>query len=288
MKNLSELVFDKPGRKVDLERVSADPPRGATKEKAAKRLAELGAEMFRLQDAMYGAKAQSVLVVLQGRDGAGKDGAIKHVVGFLNPRGVSVTSFGVPTTEEREHDFLWRVHRHAPRRGEFAIFNRSHYEDVLVVRVHGLAPRSIWKERYGHIADFEELLAEHGTIVLKYFLHIGKDEQEGRLLERERDPSTAWKLNPNDWKEREHWDDYTQAYEDAISKTAAPHAPWTVVPANSKWYRNLVIAESITAALRDHEKHWKARLQEMGRAGRAGLEAWRAQATPPDSPTKRR
>src|SRR5688572_29592211 len=166
--------------------------------------------MFELQDAMWGAKVNSVLVVLQGRDTAGKDGAIKHVAGFLNPRGVNVVSFGAPTAEEREHDFLWRVHRHAPRLGEFAIFNRSHYEDVLVVRVRGLAPNSVWQERYGHIADFEEMLAEHGTIVLKYFLHISRKEQKERLLEREEAPETAWKLNPNDWVERDYWDDYTE------------------------------------------------------------------------------
>jgi PPK2 family polyphosphate:nucleotide phosphotransferase len=199
------------------------------------------------------------------------------VVGQLNPRGVAVTSFGVPTLEERQHDFLWRVHRHAPRLGEFAIFNRSHYEDVLVVRVHDLAPKKLWRERYGHIADFEELLAEHGTIVLKYFLHIGKSEQKERLLEREADPKTAWKLNPNDWKERDYWDDYTRAYEDAISKTAAPHAPWPVVPANAKWYRNLVIAESIVEALRGRRKPWERKLAEMGKAGRAGLDAYRAE-----------
>jgi PPK2 family polyphosphate:nucleotide phosphotransferase len=272
------MVFDKPGRKVKLGDIAAQPPKGASKEKAARRLAALGDEMFRLQDAMFGAKTQAVLVVLQGRDSAGKDGAIKHVAGLLNPRGVAVTSFGVPTTEERQHDFLWRVHRHAPRLGEFAIFNRSHYEDVLVVRVNELAPKKLWKERYGHIADFEELLAEHGTIVLKYFLHISREEQEERLLEREKDPVTAWKLNPNDWKERDHWDDYTRAYEEAISRTAAPHAPWTVVPADAKWYRNLVIAESITAALRAHAKHWEGTLEAMGKQGRAALEAYRAGA----------
>jgi PPK2 family polyphosphate:nucleotide phosphotransferase len=230
---------------------------------------------------MVGSRARSVLVVLQGRDGAGKDGAIKNVVGFLNPRGVNVVSFGVPTEEERQHDFLWRVHRHAPRQGEFAIFNRSHYEDVLVVRVHDLAPRSLWKERYGHIVDFEELLAEHGTLVLKYFLHITKKEQEKRLLEREAKAETAWKLNPNDWKEREFWDEYTEAYEDAISKTAAKHAPWTVVPANAKWYRNLVIAESICEALRAHRKDWKRKLVEMGAAARLELERYRGEVAKP-------
>jgi PPK2 family polyphosphate:nucleotide phosphotransferase len=271
-------VYEKTGRKVSLDDISADPPKGMTKERAQKRFAELGEELFALQDAMFGAKVNGVMVVLQGRDGAGKDGAIKHVVGHLNPRGVSVTSYGVPTAEEREHDFLWRVHRNAPRLGEFAIFNRSHYEDVLVVRVHDLAPKKLWKERYGHIADFEELLAEHGTIVLKYFLHIGKDEQEERLLERERDPETAWKLNPNDWKERDYWDEYTRAYEEAISKTAAPHAPWVIVPANAKWYRNLVIAESIVEALRPHRKAWLRKLEEMGRAGREELDAYRAKS----------
>jgi polyphosphate kinase 2 (PPK2 family) len=169
------------------------------------------------------------------------------------------------------------VHRHAPRLGEFSIFNRSHYEDVLVVRVHDLAPKATWQERFGHIRDFEELLAEHGTIVLKYFLHITKKEQEERLLEREASPETAWKLNPNDWQERDHWDEYTEAYEDAISKTAGKHAPWTVVPANAKWYRNLVIAESIVDALRKRRKDWVETLEAMGKAGREELEAYRAQ-----------
>jgi PPK2 family polyphosphate:nucleotide phosphotransferase len=274
---LRKDVFDRPGAKVRLERISPDPPRGITKEKARSRFVELGEELFALQDAMWGAKLSSALVVLQGRDSAGKDGAIKHVAGCLNPRGVSVVSFGVPTAEEREHDFLWRVHRHAPRLGEFAIFNRSHYEDVLVVRVHDLAPRKLWTERYAHIADFEELLAEHGTIVLKYFLHISKKEQKERLLQRERDPRTAWKLNVNDWKERDYWDDYTEAYEDAISKTAAPHAPWTVVPANAKWYRNLVIAESIVDALRKHRPAWKKALDEVGRKRRTELAASRTE-----------
>jgi PPK2 family polyphosphate:nucleotide phosphotransferase len=278
---MAKTVFDQPGEKVRLERISADPPRGVTKEKARERFAKLSEEMFVLQDALWGAKVNSVLLVLQGRDSAGKDGAIKHVAGCLNPRGINVVSFGVPTPEERAHDFLWRVHRHAPRLGEFAIFNRSHYEDVLVVRVHDLVPKKLWKQRYGHIADFEELLAEHGTIVLKYFLHITKKEQKARLLEREADREAAWKLNANDWKERDYWDDYTEAYEDAISKTAAGHAPWIVVPANKKWYRNLVIAESIFDALREHRKGWQAKLEQMSSERRAALEAYRAQRGKP-------
>jgi PPK2 family polyphosphate:nucleotide phosphotransferase len=274
---VSRIVFDEPGRKVRLDDLSGDPPLGMTREKAEKRFASLGKALFDLQDAMFGAKVHGVLVVLQGRDGAGKDGTIKHVVGCLNPRGVSIASFGVPTEEERQHDFLWRVHRHAPRLGEFSIFNRSHYEDVLVVRVHDLAPKKLWQARFEHIRDFERLLAEHGTIVLKYFLHITRREQKERLLEREADPEAAWKLNANDWKERDYWDDYTRAYEDAIAKTAARHAPWIVVPANKKWYRNLVIAESIFDALRDHRKGWEAKLEEMSKARRAALAAYRAQ-----------
>jgi len=258
---MSATRFDEPGRKVRLADIPTDPPKKTTKEDANARFGKLNAELFELQELMWGAKTHSVLVVLQGRDAAGKDGAIKHVVGALNPRGVLVTSFGVPTAEERQHDFLWRIHRHAPRAGEFAIFNRSHYEDVLVVRVHDLLPKSIWKERFDHINDFEELLSEHGTIVLKFFLHISKEEQEERLLEREKDPSTAWKLNVNDWKERERWDEYTSAYEDAISRCAARAAPWTIVPADSKWYRNL--------------EEWLAALDREGKDGQRELEEYR-------------
>jgi PPK2 family polyphosphate:nucleotide phosphotransferase len=272
---MPDTVFQVPGKKARLAAIPADPPEGMTKDKAGARFDALGEELFDLQEAMFGAKLNSVLVVLQGRDGAGKDGTIKHVVGCLNPRGVAVNSFGVPTEEERGHDFLWRVHRHAPRLGEFAIFNRSHYEDVLVVRVHNLAPKALWQARFQHIADFEQLLAEHGTIVLKYFLHITREEQEERLLEREKDPQAAWKLNPRDWQERDHWDAYTEAYEEAIAKTSAAHAPWTVVPANKKWYRNLVVAESIVKALRGQRKGWDRKLDEMGKAGRAQIAAYR-------------
>ena len=278
---MPKTVFDKPGRKVRLDDISAEPPKGMTREKAEQRFESLGQELFNLQDAMFGAKVNSVMVVLQGRDGAGKDGTIKHVAGCLNPRGVIVTSFGVPTTEERHHDFLWRVHRHAPRLGEFSIFNRSHYEDVLVVRVHGLVPKKLWKARFDHIVDFEKLLSEHGTIVLKYFLHITKKEQKQRLLDREQDPEAAWKLNPNDWKERERWNEYTAAYEDAISKTAVKEAPWVIVPANAKWYRNLVVAESIVETLKEYQNDWVRKLDEMGRTGRAELDAYRRQSRSP-------
>ena len=273
---MARTEFRKRGERISLDRIPTEPPKGISKSKARERFEALGEELFELQDALWGAKVNSVMVVLQGRDTAGKDGAIKHVAGYLNPRGVQVVSFGVPSAEERQHDFLWRVHRHAPRLGEFAIFNRSHYEDVLVVRVHELAPPDIWKQRSAHIEAFERLLAAEGTIVLKYFLHISRKEQKERLLEREQDVHAAWKLSANDWRERDRWDDYTAAYEDAISTTAAPHAPWIVVPADAKWYRNLVIAESIVETLREYRKPWERRLEEMGRDARAQIADYRA------------
>jgi len=263
-------------RKVKLAAISEEPPPDLSKGEAKDRFHALNDELFDLQDLMWGARTHSVLMILQGRDAAGKDGAVKHVVGALNPRGVLVTSFGVPTQEEREHDFLWRVHRHTPRLGEFAIFNRSHYEDVLVVRVKGLVPARVWKERYALIDAFERTLAAANCIVLKYFLHITRDEQKERLLEREKDPNNAWKLNVEDWKEREMWDDFTEAYEDAIGKCASRDAPWIVVPANAKWYRNLVIAESLAAALRPHRKEWRETLDQEGKIGRRDIKEWRA------------
>jgi len=273
---MAKTEFTRRGDRVRLEDIPTGPPKGMTKEKAQRRFEALGRELFELQDSLWGARQSSVMLVLQGRDTAGKDGAIKHVVGCLNPRGVNVVSFGAPTAEEREHDFLWRVHRHAPRLGEFSIFNRSHYEDVLAARVHRLVPKKLWKARYGHIADFEELLAEHGCIVLKFFLHISRREQKKRLLEREQNPHTAWKLNPRDWEDRKLWDDYTKAYEDVLPKTAAAHAPWIVVPSDAKWYRNLAVAEAVAAALRAHARDWDAKLAQMGREGRAAIRAYRA------------
>lgn len=268
-------VFDKPKTKLKLSTFAEKPPKRLTQEGVQAEFEKLGQELFDLQDLLWGARQHGVLVILQGRDTAGKDGAIKHVVGCLNPRGVHVTSFGVPTQEELEHDFLWRIHRHTPRKGEFAIFNRSHYEDVLVTRVHELVPKSLWKARYQHINDFEALLSEHGTIVLKFFLHISRGEQKKRLLKREEDPRTAWKLSAGDWEDRELWDDYTDAYEEAISRTSTKHAPWIIVPSDAKWYRNLVIARALADALRPHRKAWQKHLDEEGSRQRAELEAWR-------------
>lgn len=261
---------------VRLSKISTKPPSKLEREAAEARFAERGAELFELQQLMYGAGTHSVLLVLQGRDCAGKDGTIKHVAGHLNPRGLGVYSFGVPSAEERGHDFLWRVHPHAPASGDISIFNRSHYEDVLVVRVHDLIPAKRWKRRYDAINAFEELLVDHGTLVVKVFLHISSAEQEERLLEREQESVKAFKINPNDWHERDFWRQYTSAYEDAFARCSSKDAPWYVVPADKKWFRNLCVAEILLETLKPHRKRWERTLEEMGEERRGELAAFRA------------
>lgn len=262
---------------VDLSKIECDPPHEVDRLSIDQKTDKLGEELAELQDLMWGARTRSVMIVLQGRDTAGKDGAIKKVVGFLNPRGVGVTSFGVPSTVEREHDYLWRVHEVAPRKGEVAVYNRSHYEDVLVVRVHNLVPEKRWQKRYRHIRDWEQLLVDEGTIVVKYFLHISKEEQKKRLLEREADPTKAWKLNRGDWEERELWKEYTAAYEDALGKTASRQAPWIVVPANAKWYRNYLVTKGLVEALRPYRDEFEATLDERAVEKKAQLEEYKRQ-----------
>ncbi len=266
---------DTPGEKVQLNKLSTRPPRTLERKEAEARFALLSQELFELQELMFAAGTHSLLIVLQGRDSAGKDGTIKRVLGALNPRGVAVASFGVPTPVELDHDFLWRIHRHTPGRGEVAIFNRSHYEDVLVVRVHGLAPAPQWRARYGQINDFEQILSAHGTVVLKFFLHISLKEQAERLLEREEEPEKAWKLNVNDWKERAFWPQYTRAYQDAISRCSSKEAPWFVVPGDKKWFRNLAVAQAICRSLRPLKRGWIRKLERDGEKGRAEVEAFR-------------
>ena len=276
MQDLARATRIPPGSKVDLDAHPPDARLGLRGETTAReRTAKRAKRMADLATMLMAEHKRAVLVVLQGMDASGKDGTVKHCLGGLNPMSVRVAGFKAPNSTELAHDFLWRIHQVLPQRGEIGIFNRSHYEDVLVVRVHELVPKKLWQARFGHITGFEALLAEQGTIVLKYFLHITKKEQKERLLEREKDPATAWKLNPNDWKERDYWDEYTGAYEDAISRTAAKHAPWIVVPANAKWYRNLVIAESIVEALRAHRKGWHRKLKEMAGEAKASLAAYR-------------
>jgi PPK2 family polyphosphate:nucleotide phosphotransferase len=203
-----------------------------------------------LQERLYSEHKKSILIILQGMDTSGKDGTIEHVFEGVNPQGVRVASFKAPTPIELEHDFLWRVHQKAPGKGEIVIFNRSHYEDVLIVRVHELVPEKVWSRRYAFINDFERLLSGEGTIILKFFLHINQDEQERRFLDRLADPAKHWKFNPDDLKERKHWDRYMHAYEDALSMTSTEWAPWYIVPANRKWFRNLVIASVLVDAIK--------------------------------------
>jgi PPK2 family polyphosphate:nucleotide phosphotransferase len=241
----------KPGKSLEIQ--SLDPgdssafPKG--KEAAAERLAELNARLEVLQEQLYAEHRHKVLVVLQGMDTSGKDGVVRAVFEHVNPQGVRVAGFKVPTPEELDHDYLWRIHQQVPAKGEIVIFNRSHYEDVLVVRVHNIFPPEIWRKRYDQINAFERHLAEEGTTILKFFLHIDKAEQKQRLLDRLAEKEKHWKFNPGDIKERALWKDYMGAYEDVLNKTSTDWAPWIVVPSNKKWFRNLAIAESIVDAL---------------------------------------
>lgn len=208
-------------------------------------------EMEALQFLLYADGRQSLLVVLQALDAAGKDGVIRHVFKAMNPQGTRVHGFKQPTPQEAAHDFLWRVHHYVPAEGEVVIFNRSHYEDVLVVRVHNLVPDSVWSERYDMINEFERLLTQNGTKILKFFLHISPDEQLERFKDRLDDPQRHWKISESDYSEREFWTEYTKAYEEALVKTSTLHAPWYVIPSNKKWFRNIAISQIIANTLKD-------------------------------------
>ncbi len=212
-------------------------------------LEELTLRLRELQELLYAQGKHRLLVVLQAMDSGGKDGVIRHVFRSVNPQGVKVTSFKVPSSRERAHDYLWRVHRETPATGEIRIFNRSHYEDVLVVRVHDLVPASVWERRYDHIRDFERMLADEGTTILKFFLHISREEQAERLQSRLDTPHKRWKFSAADLEERKHWDAYQEAFEVALNRTSTERAPWYVIPANSKWYRNLVTARILVETL---------------------------------------
>jgi PPK2 family polyphosphate:nucleotide phosphotransferase len=242
----------RPGSHVDLSEwdpndKSAFPVK---KKEGRKQLLELNQRLEELQELLYAGHKHKVLIVLQAMDTGGKDGVIRHVFDGANPQGVRVAGFKKPTPIELDHDYLWRVHDQVPGRGEMVIFNRSHYEDVLVVRVHSLVPEKVWSKRYDHINDFERTLVDEGTTILKFFLHIDLDEQKERLQARLDEPTKHWKFNPADLEERKLWPEYMQAYEDAISKTSTAWAPWTIVPANRKWYRNLVVGTVIVEALK--------------------------------------
>lgn len=242
----------KPGKLIDLKDWDPNDSGDDKNDKSdgKNRLTELNKELEELQELLFAEHKHKVLVVLQGMDTSGKDGVIRHVFEGVNPQGVRVASFKVPTPEELDHDYLWRVHKQVPGKGEIVIFNRSHYEDVLVVRIHGLVPEGVWKRRYDQIRDFERMLSEEGTIILKFYLHIDLKEQKERLQARLDDPTKQWKFNIGDLKERARWDEYAAAYEDVLNKTSTDYAPWYIVPANKKWYRNLVIAEILVDALK--------------------------------------
>ncbi len=252
---------------------TADP--GLTREEGEKKHVQAVKELIELQELLYAARQKSVLIVLQGRDTSGKDGAIRHVTGPLNSQSCEVASFKIPTEEELAHDFLWRIHSQTPLAGHIKIFNRSHYEDVLVVRVHKLVSEKTWRARYEHINNFERLLVDSGVIVLKFYLHISKEEQEERLRAREKDPTKFWKLSVNDWKEREFWDDYTAAYEEAINLCSSKQAPWIIVPADKKWFRNMVISQVLRDALLPYKDSWLKELKKMGTEQLKVIKAYR-------------
>jgi len=246
------------GAKVDLDHYDPDDtslcPDG--KKATAEDNSKVEEKLRDLQELLFAEHKRSVLVVLQGMDTSGKDGTVRHVMSGFNPAGVSVHSFKKPTEDELSHDFLWRIHAKTPASGEIAVFNRSHYEDVVVVRVHDLVPRKVWSKRYDQINDFERMLSESGTLVLKFFLHISKDEQRKRLQSRIDDPKKRWKFQHGDLAERKLWHEYREAYEDALSKTSTEWAPWWVIPANAKWYRNYLVGTIIANALEKCDMHY--------------------------------
>jgi PPK2 family polyphosphate:nucleotide phosphotransferase len=248
--NYSEVVQVKPGSKVRLEKIDPNYTAEHTEKKSAeKQVKKLDRKLRELQYLLYAENKRSLLICLQALDAAGKDGTINHVLGSMNPQGARVHGFKAPTKEEAEHDFLWRIERQVPKKGEVVIFNRSQYEDVLVVRVHKLVPEEVWKARYELINDFETNLYENGTHILKFFLHISPEEQLLRFRQRLDDPARLWKISENDYTERELWDDYISAYEEAIGKTSTKHAPWFIIPANNKWFRNLAVARIVVETL---------------------------------------
>ncbi len=238
-----------PDTPVTLSRFDSAETAGHDEEEAEDLLKGLNRRLEKLQELLYAEGEHKMLVVLQAMDTGGKDGVIRHVFDGVNPQGVKVASFGRPTEEDLAHDYLWRVHRHTPGRGRITIFNRSHYEDVLVVRVHGLVPPEVWSRRYRHINEWERLLAEEGTTIRKFYLHISPEEQAERLQARLDDPAKRWKFRLGDLDERDRWADYMAAYEAVLSQTSTPWAPWYVVPADHKWYRNLVVAGVLVQTL---------------------------------------
>ncbi|MDP0499276.1 MAG: polyphosphate kinase 2 family protein [Verrucomicrobiota bacterium JB022] len=228
------------------------------KEAGVAYLHQLSSDLAELQRRLHAAKQHKLLIILQGMDTSGKGGTVRHVFRMVNPMGVNVAAFDKPTVKELSYDYLWRVHARVPAKGEIAIFDRSHYEDIVTVRVHDLFPQEIWERRYRHIAEFEQMLADEGTTVLKFFLHISKEEQKSRLKSRLEDPEKYWKFDPSDIRAREHWEDYMDAYADVMERCNAKHAPWYIIPADRKWVRNILVAEVVVRRLRQLEIEFPA------------------------------
>jgi PPK2 family polyphosphate:nucleotide phosphotransferase len=248
-----ERYWVKPGAEVDLVKIDGGEKvlfKGVGKEEIQRQFDELQDELQELQKRLYAQNKHRILVVMQAMDTGGKDGCIKHVFSRIDPQGIHVRSFKKPSEEELSYDFLWRVHSKVPHRGQLVIFNRSHYEDIIAVRVKKIFPDDVWKRRQRHVVEFERMLAEEGTTIVKIFLHISKDEQKSRLEARLADPVKHWKINPDDLVDRARWDDFMRAYEDVMQKTSTEFAPWYVVPADRKWYRNLCVARIMLDTLK--------------------------------------
>jgi len=253
------IVKVKPVHKVRLKDINAnDTGDLKSKDEARKQLAQNIKEIAELQNILYAQNKHVLLIVLQAMDAGGKDGTIRSIMSGINPQGVRVTSFKKPTEEELAHDFLWRIHKAVPSRGMIGVFNRSHYEDVLVVRVHNLVPKKVWQKRYDHINNFERLLADNNVTILKFYLHISKDEQKERLEARLDQPHKRWKFNVGDLPERARWDDYMQAFEAAFERCSTEEAPWYIVPANKKWARNVVVSDVILKTLKGLDLQYPA------------------------------
>jgi PPK2 family polyphosphate:nucleotide phosphotransferase len=250
--NFNKELVVKPGEKVKLAKWDPEDTLGWEKDHKTKvELEKSLVKLDKLQYLLYAEHKYALLIVLQGIDAAGKDGTIRHVMAGVNPQGCTVTPFKTPTPEEAAHDFLWRIHKAVPEHGDIGIFNRSHYEDVLVVRVHNLVPKDVWSRRYDQINEFEKTLSENNVKILKFFLHISQDEQKKRFEERIDEPQRRWKISQSDFDERKFWDEYMAAYEDALAKCSTEQAPWYVIPANRKWFRNLAVSHIITETLED-------------------------------------
>ena len=248
--DLAKRFVVTPGKRLKLEKRDPDDTAGLRSKSEYQELLQKNIQrLFELQTQLAANNKIAMLVVLQAMDAGGKDGTIRHVMTGLNPQACRVTSFKVPTEEEAHHDFLWRIHRAMPRRGEIGIFNRSHYEDVLVARVHKLVPKSVWSARYEQINDFEKILTENQVVIFKFFLHISREEQARRLEQRVENPRKNWKISLADVTERKYWDDYVKAYEDALTECSTGRAPWYVIPANKKWFRNLAVSQILVDAM---------------------------------------